>query len=704
MTLLPAVVPEIPEARGGIVPARLARKVGPLFGVRWEHSPYGLTWVSDYTRLTVSEIARGAPAPTRGEAGSAELALDAGQWQVLNRAVITHRPPTSSRPEPLPNEIANATLNRFGPDTKAAVILTAANTLLDPVTAAITEALLFLERRPTTALLPARVRVGAWASLVLEAYRSQPALFAAACQAREVQRAMTLGWQIPTMRDRIFARVEVGGSEPRSATGSAASPVSLAVADDTITAVQLAGSSGDHQLSSVQIERLRAELTRRWLDRLVTLGTVAGEGFLWLSDDGDGHRSVEAFAPHDPTLWSFLAEIEPLLPTEPDAVVPTGIGPQALAAIVATMPQPAEMASMDLLTRRSLVLALLTLIRLAFNSGSPDPASDMPTLLALDELSVLLGQVLAPEDPVRAVTRCRLADIRLELVRQDATYDSKLGPAVDGLLAALKDCLRLVEAGVVKGSDAAELIRSGNVELMALLRRHTPANPVPGVLAPDALLHEVDQLWKAMLAQMQIDLDQLHRQPPEIQYLIGYQLHDYATYLGGLGSAEDARTAVALYRDFVVPARQEYYRQTGYFQPLLYSYQNATRATTRLADLAAAAGDTAAARHHAEQGRAWIEMAFQAPYTTDILERALSDATDEVCRFALLVAPALLRAVQYASSASDPSDLERCGQLLDQAKRFAHRYAKDGRRYAREDELFELTRQLERLRSHPPRD
>ena len=70
MSLLPAEIPEIPETRAGVVPARLARKVGPLFGVPWPNGPFGrLTWVSDYGRITLTEIARGAPLPTRAQAG-----------------------------------------------------------------------------------------------------------------------------------------------------------------------------------------------------------------------------------------------------------------------------------------------------------------------------------------------------------------------------------------------------------------------------------------------------------------------------------------------------------------------------------------------------------------------------------------------------------------------------------------------------------
>ena len=48
---------------------RLARKVAPLFGVPSEQNPFRpLTWVCDFTGITVSEIARGAPLPTRADA------------------------------------------------------------------------------------------------------------------------------------------------------------------------------------------------------------------------------------------------------------------------------------------------------------------------------------------------------------------------------------------------------------------------------------------------------------------------------------------------------------------------------------------------------------------------------------------------------------------------------------------------------------
>ena len=91
---------------------------------------------------------------------------------------------------PTPAALTAATLNRYGPDTKAAVVLVGANRLLRDVTAAVARvcrALAELEIAP-------ELRLAVWAGLVLEAFRAQPALVAAAIQARAIQRALTTSW------------------------------------------------------------------------------------------------------------------------------------------------------------------------------------------------------------------------------------------------------------------------------------------------------------------------------------------------------------------------------------------------------------------------------------------------------------------------------------------------------------------------------
>lgn len=680
MALLPAVVPDIPEARAEVVPARLARKVAPLFGIRWEQSPYGLTWVCDYTQLTLSEIARGAPGPLRAEAARWEKEVPAGQWRAVGRSVITHRRPGAAKPEPLPNEIANATLNRFGPDTKAAVILTAANKLLEPVTEAINDALAFLAE---TSVGDLSLRLGAWASLVLEVFRSQPALFAAAVQAREIQRAASLRWfpfwDLPKSGQWTMARCEIGASEPSESTrGSLAGPGALDVVDSTLRAVRLPVPARDRG-------PVVDDLVRRWLRHLMALGTFEGDGYLWPTERTPGHRVVEAFAPHDPTLQDYLNEAVQLIYAYADDDVQP-----PRAACYPAIPPPEAIAGFGELSRRAIVLALGTMVRTTFNSGDLDPGDQREVVATFDQLATLAWESLGEDDPALAVTLCRVADMRLEALRQDEANDRQLGGAVADLLAQLDRSEDLVERGVLNQSDAAELIRSANVEIAILLRRHT-ARPIPGLPPADALTARLYRSWDAFLRLMEIDLEGLSEQPEAVRRLVGYQLHNYASFLAGRGRTEaDLSRALELFEEFVVPARNAFYHRTGNFGPLLYSYQNATRATTELARRSRAHGRLQEARRYAMRGRAWIWQALNHRDTQDKLDRA----SDEACRFALLAAPALLTAVELAATDSAAGDLAECERLLAIARTFADRIAKAGGRYARADEITDIERRL----------
>src|SRR5690606_41816722 len=94
------------------------------------------SWVCDFTALTLAEIGRGAPSPDRSERSQLDNAtagpdatagLEAQPsdgWRWSGRAVW------SPRGGHLPGVLSNATLNRYGPDTKAGAVLAAANRLL----------------------------------------------------------------------------------------------------------------------------------------------------------------------------------------------------------------------------------------------------------------------------------------------------------------------------------------------------------------------------------------------------------------------------------------------------------------------------------------------------------------------------------------------------------------------------------------------
>src|SRR5690606_15387843 len=119
--------------RADVVEVRVARKVAPLFGLASDIEPFRRSWVCDFTALTLAEIGRGAPSPDRSERSQLDNAtagpdatagLEAQPsdgWRWSGRAVW------SPRGGHLPGVLSNATLNRYGPDTKAGAVLAAAN-------------------------------------------------------------------------------------------------------------------------------------------------------------------------------------------------------------------------------------------------------------------------------------------------------------------------------------------------------------------------------------------------------------------------------------------------------------------------------------------------------------------------------------------------------------------------------------------------
>lgn len=398
MPLLPAVVPDIPEDRARIVGARIARKVAPLFGVVWPDSPFDLTWVCDYPALTLAEIGRGAPLPPRSGGPAQERAVVAGPRRA------------DGKPEKLPGELANATLQRFGPEAKAAVVLTGANRLLEPVTAAIGQAMARLDP-----LLPPRLRLAGWAGIVLEVFRSQPALFAAAIQARAIQRAMLDGWALPVPRrlsGRPFARCEIGAASGADWTaGSPLSPVDLDVVDHTLPDTD----------SPVGRDGL-ADQALRWL---AAFGTAHGDGYLWLSETRPGHRVVEAFVPQGQAVQGYLDASLP----EPPPTVPRLPG----------LPEPEALTGLDVLGRRAVIIGLTAVIRQIRREPAATADVQAATAVAMDGLAGLAEAALGATDPLALVTRCRAADIRLETVQ---AADQDLDVPCTALRQALDRCVR----------------------------------------------------------------------------------------------------------------------------------------------------------------------------------------------------------------------------------------------------------------------
>lgn len=679
MALLPAVVPDIPESRGELVPARIARKVGPLFGVPWPAGPFGSrTWVSDYGRITLSEIARGAPLPTRAQA-RALVAADGAEWEVRERVAVTSGAST------LPREIPNTTLNRFGPDTKAAVVLTAVNRLLAPVTDAVDTALRIVAE---TGGPSAQLRLAAWAGVVLEVFRSQPALVAAGIRARTIQRELVVSWRLPragSIADLPLTRCELGQADTAVQPGANDRPFTLEVADRTIGALHvnpLQGRSDD-----LATRLLRDETVDLLLRRLLAAGTPHDSSHLWLSEREPGQLAVEALIPPTDIVDGFVDQAARALGV-PDRRDGGGL-------VLPGVPTPDRVRALPLLARRAVLIATLSALRhVQFSPRGRDATRhEVPPLLArIDELA---RTCLDEDDPVRALARCRVADMTVQTLRHDT--GNELGRPVADLREALSHVHRLTRSGVIDRGAAAEAISSANVELNAV-RWTNAADPRFRLPDPAELHEELRRSWAAFLDALEID-------PSASEHAAAYHLQNYAAFLasppsnGSAAVEDDLREAVRLFRTAVIPAREAFHRRTGVFRPLRHSLQVATRATTRLAELARDRGDRADAREIATLGLEWIRRALDGAGPAHPL--APGGINETGSRLALLAVPALVVGLELDAPGSEPGDAELAGRFLDAVSGWEDPLG-TGTRHARHGEVRALRHRLSALRDPGP--
>lgn len=676
MPLLPAVVPSIPETRAEIVPARLARKLAPLFGVPWPDGPFGeRTWVSDFGRITLSEIARGAPLPTRARAG--ELAdRDVQGWEFVDRVAVTGGTAT------LPNEIANATLNRFGPDTKAAVVLTATNRLLDPVTEAITLALPTLVDDGGRPVSPG-LRLAAWAALVIEVFRSQPALVAAGIRARAIQRPLTLVWDLPHApgaADVPLTRCEI--SAPATTTAPTR-PRDLDAADATFRAL---GLPDEPTTSPLTRDRLHDAIVGQLLDQLLIVGTNQDASHLWISERAPESLAIEALIPAADLVDRFVRQ----------ALRAIGLDESALDAptTLPRPPDPGTFAGLSVLARRTTVLAHLAVLRQLLSSATAWEASRADVLDRLDTIRALLDRGLPDDDPVGAVAACRLALLRVRIARFDAHQD--LSAALADLRRTADVCEALYVRGILDRAAAAEIVSACNVEINAV-RLFNAAQPGSALPTRDELDAELRRRWQCYLEMIEVPEDALAGGPAPVG-LLAYHLHNYASYLAGHPDCpEDLTTALRLFRDLVIPARAEFVERSGIFEPLRPALQMATRTTTALVESAVARGSDARAREWAALGAEWIRRALVDPGTRALL----AEPTEAACRFALRAIPALLLAVELDVAGSGPADLDEAARMLAVAQQWEHdAVGAEVTRHVRHREIADLMPRLAAARAH----
>jgi hypothetical protein len=193
--------------RNNVVANRIAKNIGPLLGVPDPDGPFGeMSWLCDFERLTLGEIARGAPEPTRAELSELRTGTtDTSDWRFVGRAVYGKTPQT----------IVNATLNKFGPDTKSGVVLTGLNQLLEPQTQTLVDAI----TSDTFQKLRTEEQLRAYGAMTFGAYRLQPLFFHAGLSARGMQRSLKLDHEraiFPHPESTEFARCELSAAQPDS--------------------------------------------------------------------------------------------------------------------------------------------------------------------------------------------------------------------------------------------------------------------------------------------------------------------------------------------------------------------------------------------------------------------------------------------------------------------------------------------------------
>lgn len=541
---LTAAVPDSEVRRSEFVATRLARKVAPLFGVVWESNPFGCTWLCDFAALTLAEIGRGAPYPPR----EVQAALDAGPghdggpgamtpWRWAGRAVWT------PRRGPTPTAIAHATLNRYGPDTKAAVVLTGANRLLLDVTAAIAGVCRYL----ADLRVSPELRLAVWAGLVLEAYRGQPALVVAAIEARAVQRALATPWtgQISLGGSGDWARCEIG---ERAAAGSAAPgsgdaagrsadphrPVSLDLIDATLPLLDLPLHADDGRLISEA--ELLDDVAGWWCRRLVQIGSP-GRGIAWVAEQGGLHRTLQTYVRAGSLVAPFVAEVF--------GAFAIGCGQErhlAKARLPVLPPRP-DLDRLPLPAQRAHLLVAPTVA--SYVRFHDDVLRREPELRAAAQRSVQAAceaaACLGPADPVRLLLNgyaacCEVGD----LCSARDPDPGQLGKAAAVLDARLDETAAAWHDGHLDPGTASDMLEAGAIALgraRAVLGSAGPAaDPQAG-------------RWRDVLLARGLDPAAALGDPAGLPAAQQFYLENYADFRAATaGTAAELRDAEALQR------------------------------------------------------------------------------------------------------------------------------------------------------------
>ncbi|MDX3455460.1 hypothetical protein PV396_26585 [Streptomyces sp. ME02-8801-2C] len=631
--ILKAQIPAIPESRLQQMPARLARKVGPLFGVPWDGAPGGMrSWCCDYSQLTLAEIMRGAPRLAKAsELGGYE---DRGVHDdVVKKGHAV---------------IANATAARFGPDTKAAFVLVGANVLLRPVTDALCKAL-----REVPVDDP-QLLIGAYAYCLIEVFRSEPILLIAALQAQGVQRALG-AVVVPVRTADVTGLASHEFGPDRVGYDRENAPMSLELVErlaevlcdrleprervDVDASESIPGGNAQERLRRTVVGMAQAtlfDMTAGAVDATVrVVDTAEGRsGEVLLMTSARMQRFAHAVSVHvqfpEGATESLMADKLSVLGDITEGI-PLGSDIDCRAAL--TVRRGLLTAALALFQNRDessrylrgrMIEALTERVREQFGEDSADYRLERVKTLA-DLIHFPAAGDEDPRDPHVVTRRAQWLDEAL--------------PRAHELLAATAE-------GRIDAGHLAERLPDLLVAVNQI-RREVHRAPVEGL--PDAreLTRRLLPLWDGYRKVLASFFGEESRQ-------YQYRQHNYSAFLVGQGSPPDLRArGLALFDEQVIPMRREAVAEGALFVTLRGPLQVATR------------GHVAFAREHDDPATRRAHLATARSYAREVLEkkeetRRLLGETGATTTSGFIMATALaecfLYSAEFASSAEEEAD------------------------------------------------
>ncbi|WP_328840311.1 hypothetical protein [Streptomyces europaeiscabiei] len=671
--ILKAQIPAIPESRLQQMPARLARKVGPLFGVPWDGAPGGMrSWCCDYTQLTLAEIMRGAPRRAKpNELGDFE---DRGVDDTTVKAGHA--------------VIANATAGRFGPDTKAAFVLVGANVLLKPVTDALRKA---LKEVPVE---DPQLLIGAYGYCLIEAFRSEPILLIAALQAQGVQRALG-AVDVPVRTEGVggLASHEFGPNRVGYEQGNA--PMSLELVDRLAHELcrrlepreRIDTEAGDPIPGGSARDRLHRTIAGMAQATLFDMTEGAVDAAVRVMDTDQG-RSGEVLLTTAARIQRFAraASVHVKLPADTaDSRMADKLA--LLGEIVESAPTGSDLERRAAITvRRGLLTAALALFE------NRDESSRHQRARLLKALADNVGEQFGRDSADYRLERLKtLADlIHYPAARDEDPRDPKVvarrAEWLDEALALAHTLLAATSEGKI---DAGHLTHRLSDLLVAVnqVRRAVHKEPIDGLPDAQDITLRLLPLWEGYQTVLASFLGQDSRRYRNRQ-------HNYAAFLVGEGSPNELRAAgLKLYDEQVIPVRRKAWEDGAAFTTLRLPLQVATRGHVRFAR---ENHDPETRRAHLVTARSYADEVLRNEEKESRLLGGGGAKTTSGFIMATAIAECFLASAEFTSPDTEKEGradwLARAADLLDKAEPYVSGQSGDHKNRAERRRAYEELR------------